>query len=75
MRTLLVHPERLQSRTSLVEVRVDSDLTIHSEDSANADVIDLVSVSNYYTFKIVAWEPILNVIFGLFSIFRCNYKF
>ncbi|CAH2108330.1 unnamed protein product [Euphydryas editha] len=44
MRTLLVHPERLQAQSTLVEVRMHSDLTVHSEDSDNADVIDLISL-------------------------------
>ncbi|CAH2265748.1 jg7937 [Pararge aegeria aegeria] len=44
MRTLLVHPERLQAQSSLIEIRVHSALTIHSEDSVNADVMDLISL-------------------------------
>ncbi|CAB3223441.1 unnamed protein product [Arctia plantaginis] len=44
MRTLLLHPDRLISRQSLIDIRVHSALTIHSEDSANADVIDLLSL-------------------------------
>ncbi|CAH0714428.1 unnamed protein product, partial [Brenthis ino] len=44
MRTLFVHPERLQRQASLVEVRVHSALTIHSDDSVNADVLDLISL-------------------------------
>ncbi|XP_072939178.1 cilia- and flagella-associated protein 44 [Epargyreus clarus] len=44
MRTLLLHPERLQSQATLVEIRVHSALTIHSEDSVNADVIDMISL-------------------------------
>lgn len=47
MRTLLLHPDRLISRQSLIDIRVHSALTIHSEDSANADVIDLLAVSQY----------------------------
>ncbi|XP_026491825.2 cilia- and flagella-associated protein 44 [Vanessa tameamea] len=44
MRTLLIHPERLQAQSTLIEVRVHSDLTVHSEDSIHADVIDLISL-------------------------------
>ncbi|CAG9578714.1 unnamed protein product [Danaus chrysippus] len=44
MRTILVHPERLLAQSTLIEVRVHSALTIHSEDSINADVIDLISL-------------------------------
>ncbi|XP_052739568.1 cilia- and flagella-associated protein 44 [Bicyclus anynana] len=44
MRTLLVHPERLHGKTSLIEVRVHSALTVHSDDSINADVMDLISL-------------------------------
>ncbi|KAJ0175517.1 hypothetical protein K1T71_008676 [Dendrolimus kikuchii] len=44
MRTLLLHPERLQAQTTTVDVRIHSALTIHSEDSVNADVMDLISL-------------------------------
>ncbi|XP_045768159.1 cilia- and flagella-associated protein 44 isoform X2 [Maniola jurtina] len=44
MRMLLVHPERLQAHSSLIEIKVHSALTIHSEDSVNADVLDLISL-------------------------------
>ncbi|XP_022814799.1 uncharacterized protein LOC111348420 isoform X2 [Spodoptera litura] len=44
MRTLLLHPDRLQARTSMIDVRVHSALTIHSEDSVHADVIDMISL-------------------------------
>lgn len=53
MRTLLLHPERLHSQTSMIDIRVHSALTIHSEDSVNADVIDLISVSNLLTIRII----------------------
>ncbi|XP_045494848.1 cilia- and flagella-associated protein 44 [Colias croceus] len=42
MRTLFIHPDRLLAQTTLVEVRVHSALTIHSEDSIHADVLDLI---------------------------------
>ncbi|CAF4862679.1 unnamed protein product [Pieris macdunnoughi] len=42
MRVLYVHPDRLLAQTTLVEVRVHSALTIHSEDSMHADVLDLI---------------------------------
>ncbi|XP_075974116.1 cilia- and flagella-associated protein 44 [Anticarsia gemmatalis] len=44
MRTLLLHPERLERQKSLIDIRVHSALTIHSEDSVNADCIDLISL-------------------------------
>lgn len=45
MRILLLHPERMQTQSSLIEVHVHSALTIHSEDSLHADVMDLISVN------------------------------
>ncbi|KAL0880918.1 hypothetical protein ABMA27_002088 [Loxostege sticticalis] len=44
MRTLLLHPERLQAQTTMIDIRVHSDLTIHSEDSLHADILDLISL-------------------------------
>ncbi|XP_068632653.1 cilia- and flagella-associated protein 44 [Battus philenor] len=44
MRTLLIHPEVLLSRSSLIDVRIHSALTIHSIDSENADALDLISL-------------------------------
>ncbi|KAM3964257.1 cilia- and flagella-associated protein 44 [Aphomia sociella] len=44
MRTLLLHPERLQEQTSMINIRVDSALTIHSESSLNADAMDMISL-------------------------------
>ncbi|XP_053613001.1 cilia- and flagella-associated protein 44 [Plodia interpunctella] len=44
MRTLLVHPERFEAHTAMIDVRVHSALTIHSEDSVHPDVIDLISL-------------------------------
>ncbi|CAG4986750.1 unnamed protein product [Parnassius apollo] len=43
MRTLLLHPERFLSVTSLLDVRIHSAITIHSDDSVNADALDLIS--------------------------------
>lgn len=45
MRTLLLHPERLQAQNTMVDVRVHSALTVHSDDSIHADVMDLISVT------------------------------
>ncbi|XP_030032146.1 cilia- and flagella-associated protein 44 isoform X2 [Manduca sexta] len=44
MRTLLLHPERLESQASMIDIRVHSALTIHSDDSLHADVIDMISL-------------------------------
>ncbi|RVE42054.1 hypothetical protein evm_013296 [Chilo suppressalis] len=44
MRTLLLHPERLQTQSQMIDVRIHSALTIHSVDSDNADVVDLISL-------------------------------
>lgn len=49
MRTLLLHPERLQAQNTMVDVRVHSALTVHSDDSIHADVMDLISVILYMT--------------------------
>lgn len=45
MRTLLLHPDLLEDKKDMIDIRVHSTLTIHSEDSENADVLDLISVS------------------------------
>ncbi|XP_063361265.1 cilia- and flagella-associated protein 44 [Cydia amplana] len=44
MRTLLLHPERLQAITSPLSIDVHSSLTIHSDTSLHPDVIDLISL-------------------------------
>ncbi|XP_063394624.1 cilia- and flagella-associated protein 44 [Cydia fagiglandana] len=44
MRTLLMHPERLESVTSQININVHSSLTIHSDTSLHPDVIDLISL-------------------------------
>ncbi|XP_052756190.1 cilia- and flagella-associated protein 44 [Galleria mellonella] len=44
MRTLLLHPERLQAQTSMINIRIHSALSIHSEDSLNVDAMDLISL-------------------------------
>ncbi|XP_059046371.1 cilia- and flagella-associated protein 44 isoform X2 [Achroia grisella] len=44
MRTLLLHPERLQSQTNMINIRVHSALSIHSGDSLHADAIDMISL-------------------------------
>lgn len=44
MRTLLLHPERLNKDGNLIDIRVHSALTIHSDDSEYPDVIDMISV-------------------------------
>ncbi|KAI5642687.1 hypothetical protein NE865_05213 [Phthorimaea operculella] len=43
IRTLLIHPARIIEIEEMIEVRVHSTLTIHSEDSEHPDVIDLIS--------------------------------
>lgn len=45
MRTLLIHPDIMQTATALIDVRIHSALTIHSEDSVNPDALDLISVN------------------------------
>ncbi|XP_013136912.1 PREDICTED: cilia- and flagella-associated protein 44 [Papilio polytes] len=44
MRTLLIHPDIMQTATALIDVRIHSALTIHSEDSVNPDALDLISL-------------------------------
>ncbi|KAH9631190.1 hypothetical protein HF086_005961 [Spodoptera exigua] len=44
MRTLLLYPDRIQGQKDMIDIRVHSALTIHSDDSDTADVIDLISL-------------------------------
>nr|XP_049696276.1 cilia- and flagella-associated protein 44 isoform X2 [Helicoverpa armigera] len=44
MRTLLLHPERLEGQKTMIDIRIDSVLTIHSDESDEADVMDLISL-------------------------------
>ncbi|CAH2076495.1 unnamed protein product, partial [Iphiclides podalirius] len=44
MRTLLIHPQGLMSATSFLDVRIHSEVTIHSENSVNVDTVDLISL-------------------------------
>lgn len=50
MRTLLLHPEHLITQKTMLDVRVHSNLTIHSEDSLHPDTIDLISVTYQFRF-------------------------
>lgn len=49
MRTILVYPDRLQGRTSMINIRVNSSLTVHSDDSIHGDVIHMISVRCKYS--------------------------
>ncbi|CAG9785673.1 unnamed protein product [Diatraea saccharalis] len=53
MRTLLLHPERLQTLTQMIDVRIHSCLTIHSDDSENSDVVDMISLLKPHSKAIV----------------------
>ncbi|PZC76403.1 hypothetical protein B5X24_HaOG204702 [Helicoverpa armigera] len=44
MRTLFLYPERFMYQTTMIDIKVDSALTIHSDDSEHADVIDMISL-------------------------------
>ncbi|KAJ8721473.1 hypothetical protein PYW07_002248 [Mythimna separata] len=44
MRTLLFHPELLEDRNEMLDIRVNSTTTIHSVDSVNPDVMDMISL-------------------------------
>ncbi|KAJ8730764.1 hypothetical protein PYW08_002177 [Mythimna loreyi] len=44
MRTLMFHPELLEDRKEMIDIRVDSTTTIHSQDSENPDVMDMISL-------------------------------
>ncbi|XP_049868169.1 cilia- and flagella-associated protein 44 [Pectinophora gossypiella] len=53
MRTLLFHADRLLEQKNVIDIRVHSALTIHSEDSIHADVMDLVSWLKPHSKKLV----------------------
>uniref|UniRef100_A0A2A4JET3 Cilia- and flagella-associated protein 44 n=1 Tax=Heliothis virescens TaxID=7102 RepID=A0A2A4JET3_HELVI len=44
MRTLFLHPDRFLYQTAMIDIKVDSSLTIHSDESDHADVIDMISL-------------------------------
>lgn len=44
MRTLFLHPDRMIEQSTLLEVRIDSAMTVHSASSVHADVIEMISV-------------------------------
>lgn len=50
MRTLLIHPDRLENWEELIDIHVTSALTIHSDESEHTDIIDLISVRAFIFF-------------------------